>query len=592
MNDTNKSIYILAISTGHNCTAALLKDGKIISTISEERLNRIKNYNGFPSQSIKWVLDFSKITIHDVDLVAVSGENFIMGDPLLSSINKSSMNIASKIYGSIEYNLGNTGKHITKLKTKVIDVPSAQRGKELFKRIMRTEYGIPDSKMMFVDHHTCHAYSAYYGQTDNKEKAIILTLDGEGDDSCATVSEAEGFNVKRIASTWRHNSLGYIYSLTTKFMGMTPLEHEYKVMGLAPYAATKEQKYFMKTYNKVFKDIIWIDKKDPLKFKSRFPTGRFEYWLRKRAVGERFDNLAGALQHLTEDLVSQWVLNVVKYTGNGNIYCGGGVFMNVKMNMILSELPGVTSLKVLPSCGDDSNPIGAAYYAYIQLCKSRGIAPNTERLKDIYLGPDFDSEAEDYIKKNNLKSKYIIQRVTPKLIAGMLAKGEIVARCAGRMEWGARSLGNRCIMANPSDLRYVWTINEQIKMRDFWMPFAPTILKERAKDYIENPKNIEAPYMIMAFRSTERAKKELRAAMHQADYTLRPQILEKSWNQRYYDIIKEFEKITKIGGILNTSLNLHGKPIVMTPKDAVEETFENSGLKHLILGDFLISKKK
>jgi carbamoyltransferase len=138
---------------------------------------------------------------------------------------------------------------------------------------------------------------------------------------------------------------GLYLSLTTKFMGMTPLEHEYKVMGLAPYAATKEQKYFMKTYNKVFKDIIWIDKKDPLKFKSRFPTGRFEYWLRKRAVGERFDNLAGALQHLTEDLVSQWVLNVVKYTGNGNIYCGGGVFMNVKMNMILSELPALQALK-------------------------------------------------------------------------------------------------------------------------------------------------------------------------------------------------------------------------------------------------------
>jgi carbamoyltransferase len=147
-------------------------------------------------------------------------------------------------------------------------------------------------------------------------------------------------------------------------------------------------------------------------------------------------------------------------------------------------------------------------------------------------------------------------------------------------------------MANPSDLKYVWTINEQIKMRDFWMPFAPTILKERANDYIENPKNIEAPYMIMAFRSTELAKTELRAAMHQADFTLRPQIIERSWNPRYYDIIKEFENITGIGGILNTSFNLHGKPIVMTPKDAVEETLENSGLQHLILGDFLISKKK
>jgi carbamoyltransferase len=592
MNISNKPIYILSIYSGHNCTAALLKNGKILSVISEERFNRKKNYVGFPTQSIKWVLDYEKITLEDVELIAVCGENFVMGDPLLNAINKTSLNVASKIYGSIEYNLGNSGRHITKIKTKVIDNPSAKRGKALFKKMMQSEFNIPESKLFFVEHHACHAYAAYYGQSEEREKAIILTLDGEGDESCATVNEAEGYNVKRISSTWRHNSLGYIYSLTTKFMGMTPLEHEYKVMGLAPYAATKEQKYFMKTYNKVFKDVIWIDKNDPLKFKSKFPTGRFEQWLRKKAVGERFDNMAGALQHLTETLVAQWVTNVVKKTGNGNIYCGGGVFMNVKTNMILSELPEIKNIHVLPSCSDDSNPIGAAYFAYIKLCKDRGITPTVERIKDIYLGPDFDDEAEDYINKNNIKSKYIVQQVTPKLIAEMLSKGEIIARCAGRMEWGARSLGNRCIMANPSDLKYVWTINEQIKMRDFWMPFAPTILKERANDYIENPKNLEAPYMIMAFKSTELAKKELRAAMHQADFTVRPQLIERSWNSRYYDIIKEFEKITGIGGILNTSFNLHGKPIVMTPKDAVEETMENSGLQHLILGDFLISKKK
>ena len=265
--------------------------------------------------------------------------------------------------------------------------------------------------------------------------------------------------------------------------------------------------------------------------------------------------------------------------------------MNVKMNMVIAQMPEVKQMHSFPSCGDESNPIGAAYYVYTQLCKKQGTTPTIHPITDTYLGPDYDDEVEEYIKANKLTEKYNVREATPKMVAELLAKGEIVARSVGRMEWGARSLGNRAIMANPSDLKYVWQINEQIKMRDFWMPFAPTILKEREHDYIENPKNIKAPYMIMAFNSTPLARKELRGAMHQADFTVRPQILEREWNPQYYDIIKEFEKITGIGGILNTSFNLHGKPVVCSPEDAVKETFEPSGLRHLLLGKSLISKK-
>jgi carbamoyltransferase len=263
MSSNNKDIYILSIYTGHNCTAALLKNGSIIGVVSEERFNRKKNYTGIPYESINWLLDSVNMKIEDMNLVAVVGLKYVMVDPMLNISTNKIFGLPAKIYGKLEFKLGKRHKPVAKIKNKLIDEPSGRRGIASFKKIMIDKYNISENKLVFVDHHECHAYAAYYGQTDEKEEAVVLTLDGEGDDSCATVSIAHGNEIKKIATTWRHHSLGYIYSITTKFLGMTPLEHEFKVMGLAPYAATKEQKYFMKTYNKVFKDIIWLDKKKP-----------------------------------------------------------------------------------------------------------------------------------------------------------------------------------------------------------------------------------------------------------------------------------------------------------------------------------------
>lgn len=591
-----KQITVLAINTGHNATAGLLQNGRIVGLVSEERFNRIKNYSGFPELSIRWLLESAGITIADLDAVAVVNTRYYSASIYSASITQKSapfrflVKQCEKMYGELEYFSGPFSKLLFKtndlLKNKLPGIFAIALQKNELEKM-----GIPREKIFFVNHHLCHAYTAYFGQARNNKNSLVLTLDCEGDYDCSTVSMAKGFSMTRIASTWQYDSLGHIYQNTTRFLGMTPLEHEYKVMGLAPYATQKEKKYFMKTYDKIFKNVIWLDKKHPLTFKSAFPMNRFDKWLRAKAVGERFDNIAGAVQYLTEDLAKKWVGAAVKKTRLHEVFCGGGVFMNVKMNMVLAELPEVKKLHVFPSSGDESNPIGAAYYLYLKLCKEMGCTPNLQPVKELYLGPNYDEDVEAFIKKNNLRERYDVRETNAKMIAEMLAKGEIVARCTGPMEWGARSLGNRAILANPSDLKYIWQINEQIKMRDFWMPFAPTILKEREHDYIENPKNIEAPYMIMAFRSTELAKKELRAAMHQADFTIRPQVLERDWNPEYYDIIKEFENITGIGGVLNTSFNLHGKPIVASPEDAVKETFENSGLKHLILGKYLISKR-
>jgi carbamoyltransferase len=265
--------------------------------------------------------------------------------------------------------------------------------------------------------------------------------------------------------------------------------------------------------------------------------------------------------------------------------------MNVKANEVISKMPEIHDMFIFPSCGDESNSIGAAYALYAEKCRDVGKEIDINPIGPIYFGTDIkDSEVE----KSTLKFENIhIERYSDinKKIGELLSDGKIVARCNGKMEFGARALGNRSILTNPSNQKAVRIINDMIKNRDFWMPFAPTIIYERRNDYIINPKDIKSPYMQMAFDSNKKNHQEITAALHPADLSTRPQILEKEWNLEYYKVIKEFEKETGTGVVLNTSFNLHGFPIVRNPEDALD-VFENSGLQYLALGNFLISKNK
>jgi carbamoyltransferase len=261
--------------------------------------------------------------------------------------------------------------------------------------------------------------------------------------------------------------------------------------------------------------------------------------------------------------------------------------------MCIADLPEVETLAICPSPGDDSTAIGAAYWGYEQECRRQGVHFEPEPLKNLYLGREYSScEIEKSIERFRSNGPTCDVERTDQIarrIAELLAAGKIVARFAGRMEFGARALGNRSLLANPSDPRSVGVLNRQIKSRDFWMPFAGTILSERELDYLDNPKSLPAPYMVLTFTTTGRARVELQSAMHPADHTMRPQVLDEGTNPSYYAVIKHFEALTGIGGVLNTSFNLHGEPIVCSPQDALD-TFSRSGLQYLALGDFLISK--
>lgn len=593
-------MVVIGINSSHVATACLLKDGKILACISEERLTGVKHQSGMPYLSIAECLRIANLKISDVDYLVFNylDPKIHMGFSTYAG-EKGKISSASRL--SFFQKILSVAWFIKE--QIIVHIPQA---KYFFDNIMNLFYkfiidpylekklssevsvrlGISKSKIIRVEHHTTHIYSAYYGSKHSESKPmLILTLDSMGDGVCATVSIVENGKIRKIASSPSGSSIGDLYTQTTAYLGMKLGEHEYKVMGLAPYAS---KEHAQSVYDKL-KNCVWVN--PDLTFGTIIHSHMFYRILPKLYTYERFDNIASALQRFTEEIVCKWVSLAIEKTGIADVACAGGVFMNVKLNQKILALSNVKSLFVTPSASDESTAIGTAYWGYVKAQQKNKRLPNIEPLRDLYFGGEF---SEQKIKQALLRDDYKHFQVTrPKdleaEIAKLLSEGEIVARFSGRMEWGARALGNRSILAHPQRLEVISKINDQIKNRDFWMPFAPSILKEDEKKYIVNKKNFSADYMIMTFDATKNNKEKLRAAMHQSDHTLRPQIIRRSWNPKYYKLIKEFKKITGIGAVLNTSFNLHGFPIVYTPEDALF-VFKNSTLRFLSLGPYLILK--
>ena len=411
----------------------------------------------------------------------------------------------------------------------------------------------------------------------------MITLDGEGDNLCGSVWTVKKGQWKKISETLGGNSIAAFYGLVTHFLGMKMNEHEYKVMGLAPYVSQYE---IDKVYP-LFEGLFWVD--DNLTMHSKYPSGSYLQYFDKYLSHKRFDSIAGAAQLFVENLIVDLVNKSIKKTDIKNIVLSGGFFMNIKGNKKIADIKEVEHLVVCPSAGDESAPFGGAYFGYQILCEESSKDFLPENISNLYLGPDYSSEQIEGVIKREKHFKIKKFSDIEKEIAKLLKLGKIVGRFKGRMEWGARALGNRSILMDPSRVDLKRELNEQVKSRDFWMPFAASILSERQKDYVVNPKNIKAMYMSIGFDTTQKGKKDLAAAVHPYDYTCRPQIVTNEQNPDYYKLIKYFEKLTGIGALLNTSFNYHGEPIVCSPADAFN-TFKLTGLKYLALGNYLITK--
>ncbi len=596
-----KAEYHLALSVSHNSSAAIMKDGKIIVAVCEERSTRKKNYVGYPKNAVDYCLKKAEITPEELSRVAYT----TVTNPGLLVKAKTNTEFSLQdyrdYYGERFYKRRLRGEDCTDYLKWLRDDPQFNRDEQhfdfsfltdevladeqleiaLFKeesaRLLARELGIQPARVEFLDHHTCHAYYSYFGSPFRGEDCIVLTLDGWGDGRNQTVWKVSDERFTLLAES-NQNDLGRIYKMATLILGMRPDEHEFKVMGLAPYAKESSAIRAME----VLTELCTVEGMRIIS-KNR-PKDLFGH-LEEAWKVHRFDNIAAAVQLYTEKIACELVKSIVKETGIRRLVIGGGIAMNIKMNKAISELDEVETLFVCGSSGDESLSIGGCY-----LLNSDHKA--NQPIPNLYLGYDIHDELSAF-DINKYSDHYEVRKaIEPDEVAQLIADGDIVACIRGRAEFGARALGNRSILANPSRRSTVQQINEAIKNRDFWMPFALSILEECSDEYISNPKKLSSPFMAISLDVRPEAHSRIEAGTHPYDKTVRPQFVSFKEAPHYHDLISAFYRLTGIPALLNTSFNLHGEPIVDTIADAIR-TFENSGLDHLLIEDkYLLSKRR
>lgn len=567
-------VVTLGINDGHNAGAALVKDGAVVAAVQEERLVNKKNFSGVPKRAIQEVYKIAKIHPSDTDVISIVSLNRVYA-PLKEDELPFKVKFFMKISPLV---------HSHAWSRFYVNILHKYRPMDELDKIFR-QMGIADKELVFIEHQQAHAACAHYSMPpkNKKKKNLILTSDGAGDGLAATVSIGNEKGIRRIASSTYYDSPGNVlYSEITRVLGLKPWEHEYKVMGMAPYGNAKY------CIDKVRK-IIRVNPRKPLEFQNTIrAVGPYAAnKIHKMLKFQRFDNISAACQQHFEDIMKQWVRNTIKKTGIHDIVCAGGLWLNVKSNKVIREMKEVDSAFFYPACDDGGTPVGAALEAYNIFCRREGIKAKQVEIKDIYYGPGYDDDQiKAALKKKGWLKKAELVKDIDGHIADLLVKGKIVSRYSGRVEWGPRALGNRSILADARNLKSISEVNFAIKKRDFWMPFAVSIKDERVKDYLIDGR--PSPYMIEAFDTTDK-RDDIIAGTHPLDKTARPQTVNKTWNPGYHKVITEFENATGVGGVLNTSLNIHGYPLVGAPEIGLF-TFENSGLKYFAMGNWMLEK--
>jgi carbamoyltransferase len=553
-------MYFLGITAGmHDPAVALIRDNKIVAFVEEERFNRVKHAKGyFPTMALNWVLKKEKIKIDDIDKIG-----YYLDPSVSNMVVKKIHNIAKS-----PINIGAAIRWSNRLKTYPIS-----NLKKYFK--------YKKNDINYINHHLCHSASTFL--LSGFKKSSILTIDGVGEYASATMRYGSSNELELLYEIKEPNSLGYVYSAVTDFLGFETNEGEGKVMGLAPYGSN---------YYKIFDEIIkptrngFVTKKifssngfmdvsysDFLTLKLGQPR------LPSEPLEKRHMDIAYSLQERLEQIALHLVERLVEITGNKNLCLAGGVALNCKMNGRILESGLIDDIFIQPAAGDAGCALGAALW----LAHEEGF--KFKKLEHVYFGPEYSNEeVEKVLKTANLKYEEISD--PSGTAAELLAQGKIVGWFQGRMEAGPRALGNRSILADPRDPGIKDKLNYLVKHREPFRPFCPSLLDKAKKEYLENA--YESPFMILSFKVPEEKRKEIPGVVH-VDGTVRPQTVTKEANPRYYKLISEFEKLTGVPVVLNTSFNIKGEPIVCKPEQAIAD-FYSTGMDALIINDFLIAK--
>ncbi|MEW6102535.1 MAG: carbamoyltransferase C-terminal domain-containing protein [bacterium] len=572
-------MLILSIAIQHDSGAALINDGKIIAAVNEERLNRKKLYWGIPERSIEEVFKIAGVKPSDVEFVTFSNlmsgnkiDNFTAAErdfntKVLQSL--SSIGIASVLTG-------------TEPGIKLIRAIFTTIKHKNFKRTIQYLGSIGvKAPVKFIEHHESHAASAYY--TSGWNECLVVTSDAAGDGYCSKVFVAKDGKMELIQQIPFYHSIGYYYSYITHICGFREGHHEGKITGLAAYGNPKE------TFLIFQKEVSYNPGKFSTENRGRYLWPEINY-LKKRLKGYSKKDIAAGIQYHLETNMVSYIKDAIKKTGQKRIALAGGVFANVKLNQRIREIEGVEGVFIHPHMGDGGLAVGAGLYLWAKESLSQGKYKHLERLKDVYFGPSYSKEEiEQVLKKEGLN--YYQPDCIETEIANLLAQGKVIARFAGRMEYGPRALMNRSILYQATDVTVNDWLNKKLKRTEF-MPFAPVILEENApyflKDYDERSSHT-AQFMTITYDVTERCKKEAPAIVH-VDGTARPQIITKETsNPSARKILEEYKKLTGLSILINTSFNMHEEPIVCSPEDAVR-AFKLGELDILAIEDFMVGE--
>lgn len=553
----------------HDSAAALLRDGEIVAACQEERLSRKKHDSGFPSLAVKYVLKQAGIGPQDLDAVGFYDKPLLKFERILST------------YAATFPRSFNSFRTAMPLWIhEKLWVPS------LIRKELRPYRG----PILYAEHHMSHAASAFL--VSPFEEAAILTVDGVGEWATATFAVGKGSDIQIFKEIRFPHSLGLLYSAFTYYLGFKVNSAEYKVMGLAPYGKPVH-------FDRIMKEMVRLQDDGSFKLNMKYfsydygltmtngafddffggPPRKAETWMAER----EFD-IAASVQKVCEEIVLRMVRHLHRETGQSNLCMAGGVALNCVANgRVIRETP-IKNLFVQPAAGDAGGAVGVAHYLYNTLEKQ----PRGKAWAHAYLGPAYsDAETKQYLDSRGVAYHALPRQELLSRTARLISEGNVIGWYQGRMEFGPRALGGRSILADPRDPKMRDTLNMKIKFREGFRPFAPSVLADKASEWFEI--DCDSPYMLLVAQVRE-GKRVIPSVTH-VDGSARLQTVTREESPLYYDLIQEFEKLTGVPIVINTSFNVRGEPIVCTPHDAYL-CFMRTNMDHLVLGSYFLDKKE
>jgi carbamoyltransferase len=575
--------------------ACLLRDGKLVAFAEEERFARVKQACGlFPAQATAWCLRDAGLSLGDVDALAFGWDANMywlrMPWSMASSFVRSRLSKAGRDEApAVPFGRPPLGSAaLTGLQTLLHLNPWNLQERLIL--ALRDAGFVRDRipPIRFYQHHRCHAATAFY--CSGLSNAAVLVFDGHGEDRTVSIFRGEGRSIREVRHLGLPHSLGWFYSAMTEYLGWDANEGEVKLMGLAPYGAPDPSiRRFVEEFLRLTPDGVRLDP-DSI-FYGRRSYGRFfgDKIAAKlgppRAPGEEITDrhraIAFAVQERLEEAALHLARLAIRETGSRNLCLAGGVALNCKMTGTLHRAAIADRVFVQPLSYDAGSALGAA-----MLAAEDGNDDCRFVLSHVQYGPAYnDTAIELVLRRNGLcyrRSDNIAEEA-----ASLVASGKVVGWFQGRMEAGPRALGGRSILADPRNAAMSDLVNDKVKFRERWRPFALSILAEHAAQYLVNA--VDAPFMAMAFEVVPGRESEIAAALHTGDHTTRPQTVHRDVTPQFWAMIDAFRRLTGVPGVLNTSFNVKGEPIVCSPTDGLR-CFYGTGMDALAIGSFLLEK--